>query len=164
MRGFFARSFCAREFTAHGLNPHIAQCNISFNRKRGTVRGLHLLRPPHAEAKLVRCTAGAIYDVVVDLRQASPTFRTHFGVELNARNRKALYVPEGVAHGFQTLDDDTEVFYQMSAFFVPAAATGVRWDDPGFGIEWPLAVTVISEQDRTYPDFQEDAGVDPAGR
>lgn len=152
-RGFFARSFCAREFEAHGLNPRVVQCSISFNRKRGTLRGLHLQRSPHAEARLVRCTAGALYDVILDLRPESPTFRRHCGVELRARNRKMLYVPEGCAHGFQTLEDDTEVFYQMSEFFVPDAAAGVRWNDPAFGITWPLAVTMISERDRTCPDF-----------
>lgn len=153
-RGFFARSFCAREFAAHGLNPHVVQCNISFNRNTGTVRGLHFQRPPHAEAKLVRCTAGAVYGVIVDLRPVSPSFRKHFAVELSAHNRKMLYVPEGLAYGFQTLQDDTEVFYQMSALFAPEAADGLRWNDPAFEIAWPLAVTVISERDRSFPDFR----------
>jgi dTDP-4-dehydrorhamnose 3,5-epimerase len=153
-RGFFARSFCAREFRAHGLNPCVAQCNISFNRRRGTLRGLHFQRPPHAEAKLVRCTAGAVYDVIVDLRPASPTFCRHFAVELNVRNRKLLYVPEGFAHGFQTLEEDTEAFYQMSAPFEPEARAGVRWNDPAFAIAWPLEVTSISETDRSFPDFR----------
>lgn len=155
-RGFFARSFCAREFEAHGLNPRIAQCSFSFTRKKGTLRGLHFQRPPHAEARLVRCTAGALYDVIVDLRPDSLTFRRHFGIELSARNRKMLYVPEGCAHGFQTLEDDTEALYQMSEFYVPDAAAGVRWNDPAFGITWPLAVTVISERDRTCPDFRDE--------
>jgi dTDP-4-dehydrorhamnose 3,5-epimerase len=153
-RGFFARSFCAREFRAHGLDPRVAQCNISFNRRKGTVRGLHFQHPPHAEAKLVRCTRGALYDVVVDLRSDSPTFLVHVGVELSALNHRMLYVPEGFAHGFQTLEDDTEVFYQMSAPFVADAVGGVRWNDPAFAVDWPLAVSEISERDRTYPDFR----------
>ena len=161
-RGFFARSFCSREFAAHGLSPHVAQCSISFNRTRGTLRGLHFQRPPHAEVKLVRCTAGVLYDVIIDLRPDSLTFRRHFGVELSARNRKMLYVPEGFAHGFQTLQDDTEVCYQMSTPFCRDAAAGVRWNDPAFAIDWPLAVTVISERDRTYPDFRETAAILPA--
>jgi len=155
-RGFFARAFCASEFTAHGLDPRVEQCNISFNAAAGTLRGLHFQHPPHAEAKLVRCTAGRVYDVIVDLRPQSPTFRHHVAVELSARTRTMLYVPEGCAHGFQTLADDSEVFYQMSAPFHAAAAAGVRWDDPAFGIAWPLPVSVISERDRRYADF--DAG------
>jgi dTDP-4-dehydrorhamnose 3,5-epimerase len=153
-RGFFARSFCAREFAARGLDPRVAQCNVSFNRTRGTLRGLHFQHPPHTETKLVRCTRGALYDVAVDLRPDSPTFLVHIAVELSARNGRMLYVPEGFAHGFQTLEDDTEVFYQMSAAFSPDAAGGVRWNDPAFAIEWPLEVSAISERDRTYPDFR----------
>jgi len=152
-RGFLARVFCEREFMSRGLNPHAAQCNVSFNHRCGTLRGLHLQHAPHAEAKLVRCTAGGIFDVIVDLRAASPTFGTHFGITLTAHNRTMLYVPEGCAHGFQTLEDDTEVFYQMAAAHEPKAADGVRWNDPAFGIAWPLAVTVISERDRHLPDF-----------
>ena len=152
-RGFFARSFCAREFAAHGLNSHVEQCNVSFNRTKGTVRGLHFQRSPHAEAKLVRCTAGTVYDVIVDLRPDSPAFCRHVGIELNARQHTLLYVPEGVAHGFQTLEDDAEVFYQISAPFHRDAAAGARWNDPAFAIAWPLAVSVISERDRSYPDF-----------
>src|SRR5262249_9052873 len=129
------------------------QCNISFNRHRGTVRGLHFQRPPHAEVKLVRCTAGRAYDVILDLRPHSPAFRRHFAVELEPRSRAMLYVPEGVAHGFQTLDDNTELFYQMSVPFHPDAATGVRWNDPAFAIAWPLPVSVISARDDSYPDF-----------
>ena len=162
-RGFFARSFCAREFEAHGLDPRVVQCSLSFTRTKGSVRGLHFQRPPHAEAKLVRCTAGALYDVIVDLRVDSPTFRRHFAVELTARNRKLLYVAPGFAHGFQTLEDDTEVFYQMSAPFRPDAAAGVRWNDPAFAIAWPLAVTVISERDRSYPDLRDAALPRPEG-
>ncbi len=152
-RGFFARAFCAREFEARHLNPRVVQCNISFNRHSGTLRGLHFQHPPHGEVKLVRCTAGALYDVVVDLRPDSATFLRHFGLELSARNRRMLYIPEGFAHAFQTLEDDTEVFYQVSEFYTPGAAGGVRWNDPAFRIAWPLEVTLISEQDRTYPDF-----------
>lgn len=153
-RGFFARAFCTREFEVRGLNPHVAQCNISFNRRRGTLRGLHFQHAPHAEAKLVRCTAGACFDVIVDLRATSPTFGRHFSIELTARHHTMLYVPEGCAHGFQALEDNTEVFYQISAAYAPAAADGVRWNDPAFGIAWPLDVTVISEPDQRYPDFR----------
>jgi dTDP-4-dehydrorhamnose 3,5-epimerase len=152
-RGFFARTFCAAEFAALGLDARIAQCSVSFNPRRGTLRGLHFQPAPHAEAKLVRCTAGAVLDVAVDLRPQSPTFRRHVALELNARTHLALYVPEGVAHGFQTLTDDTEVLYQISTPYRPEAAAGVRWDDPAFAIAWPLPVTVISSRDRTYPDF-----------
>jgi len=152
-RGFFARSFCAREFAAHGLDARVAQCNISFNRAKGTLRGLHFQRPPHAEAKLVRCTTGRVYDVIVDLRPDSPAFCRHFAIELSARNRIMLYVPAGVAHGFQTLEDESEVFYQMSAPYERDAAAGVRWDDAAFAIAWPLAVSVVSARDRSYPDF-----------
>jgi dTDP-4-dehydrorhamnose 3,5-epimerase len=155
-RGFFARSFCAREMQAHGLCSQVSQCDVSFNRRRGTVRGMHLQRPPHAEVKLVCCTAGRIHDVIVDLRVGSPTFARHFAIELTARNRRALYVPRGFAHGFQSLEDDTEVFYQMSQAHAPHAAAGFRWNDPAFGIEWPLDVSVISERDRSFPDFQPD--------
>ncbi len=152
-RGFFARTWCQRELEAHGLNPRLVQCSISFNKKKGTLRGLHFQSAPHEEAKLVRCTMGAIYDVILDLRGHSPTFKEHVAVVLSAENRKMLYVPEGLAHGFQTLEDHTEVFYQMSEFYVPASAGGVRWDDPAFGIQWPAADRIISERDRSYPDF-----------
>jgi dTDP-4-dehydrorhamnose 3,5-epimerase len=156
-RGFFARCFCAEEFAAHGLDARVVQCSTSFTRQRGAVRGLHYQRAPYGETKLVRCTAGALWDVVVDLRPASAAFGRHFAVELSAANRRMLYVPQGVAHGFQTLADGTEVFYQMSAPHAPDAAAGVRWDDPALGIEWPLAVTVISARDRSYPDFRPEA-------
>jgi dTDP-4-dehydrorhamnose 3,5-epimerase len=152
-RGFFARTWCAEEFTAHGLNAAIAQCAISFNAQKGTLRGMHYQRVPDAEAKLVRCTAGAIYDVIVDLRRESPTFRQWIAVELTAENRRMLYVPEGIAHGFETLTDDAEVFYQISQFYRPESAAGVRWDDPAFGIRWPLPPAVISPRDRQYEDF-----------
>lgn len=155
-RGSFARAFCRREFDAHGLESVVVQCNISHNSRRGTLRGLHFQEAPHAEAKLVRCARGAMYDVIVDLRPESPTFREWIGIELRAAAGKPspmVYVPKGFAHGFQTLADDTEVFYQMSAVYVPAAQRGVRWNDPVFGIEWPEPVQVISDRDRAYPDF-----------
>lgn len=153
-RGFFARTWCEHEFADHGLNPNLVQCNISYNKVRGTLRGMHYQRAPHVEAKLVRCTQGGIYDVVVDLRSDSKSFAQWFGVELTAENRIALYVPEGMAHGFLTLHDGTEVLYQMSDFFHAASAAGVRWDDSAFGIHWPGQVKVISERDRNYQDFQ----------
>jgi dTDP-4-dehydrorhamnose 3,5-epimerase len=153
-RGFFARVWCEREFGARGLAGRWAQCSISFNKQRGTLRGLHYQHPPHGEAKLVRCTTGAIYDVVLDLRRDSPTFLKHAAAELNASNRLMMYVPEGCAHGFQTLQDGTEVFYQMSASYAPEHAAGVRWDDPAFGISWPYPDPTMSDRDRQYPDFQ----------
>jgi dTDP-4-dehydrorhamnose 3,5-epimerase len=154
-RGFFARTWCAAEFARHGLSPRLVQASVSYNRRRGTLRGLHYQLAPHAEAKLVRCIRGAIYDVAVDLRPESPTFRRHVAVVLDADNRLALYVPEGCAHGFQTLADDTEVLYQMSAVYAPQAARGVRWDDPAFAIPWPPADRIIAERGRRYPDFRE---------
>jgi len=152
-RGFFARSWCAEEFAAQGLNPDLAQCNISYNLQRGTLRGMHLQRVPHEEAKLVRCTRGAIWDVALDLRRDSPTFRQWVGVELEARTHRMMYIPEGCAHGFQTLEADTEVFYQMSAPYDPEHASGVRYDDPAFGIRWPLPPAAVSSRDAAYPDF-----------
>jgi dTDP-4-dehydrorhamnose 3,5-epimerase len=154
-RGFFARAWCSREFADHGLSTRLAQCNVSLNGRRGTLRGLHYQAEPHAEVKLVRCTRGAIYDVIVDLRPSSPTFCRWLGVELTAENRTMLYVPEGFAHGYQTLEDDTETFYQVSAFYAPDAERGVRWDDPAFSIEWPYPESpLISEKDRSWPDFR----------
>jgi dTDP-4-dehydrorhamnose 3,5-epimerase len=150
-RGFFARTWARDEFAAHGLNPDLAQCNVSYNHHKGTVRGMHWQAPPHAETKLVRCTQGGIYDVIVDIRADSPTYRQSVGVELTAENRRALYIPQGCAHGFQTLEDATEVFYMITEYYAPSAAHGMRWDDPAIGIRWPLNVTVISERDRTYP-------------
>ena len=150
-RGFFARSWCTDEFEEHGLNPRVVQCNISFNKKLGTLRGLHYQSPPYQEAKLVRCTMGALYDVIVDLRSDSSSFKKWFSVELTAQNRRALYVPEGFAHGFQTLVDNTEVFYQMSEFFHPECARGIRWDDAAFGIVWPAVEKIISKQDQDIP-------------
>ena len=152
-RGFFVRSWCREEFARHGLNPDLAQCSISFNKKRGTLRGMHYQAKPHEETKVVRCTRGAIYDVIVDLRPESSTFRKWIAVELSADNRRMLYIPAGLAHGFQSLTDDTEVFYQISAPYHPESACGVRWDDPAFGIEWPVMERVISDKDRQYPDF-----------
>jgi dTDP-4-dehydrorhamnose 3,5-epimerase len=152
-RGFFARSWCQAEFRAHGLHPTIAQCNISFNRRKGTLRGMHYQAVPFQEAKLVRCTAGALYDVIIDLRRDSATYMQHLGEVLSAANKKMLYVPEGFAHGFQTLEDNTEVFYQMSQVHSPAHARGVRYDDPAFGIRWPIGEVVIADRDRAYPDF-----------
>jgi len=153
-RGFFARTFCVQEFSAHGLDPAVVQCNISYNQRRGTLRGLHYQVPPHAEARLVRCTAGAVYDVVVDIRPDSPTFKRWLGVELSVENRKMFYVPEGYAHGFQTLADGTELFYQMSKAYAPLAARGIRWDDPAIGISWPMKPLVVSARDRSYPALQ----------
>ncbi|MCU0490987.1 MAG: dTDP-4-dehydrorhamnose 3,5-epimerase [Chloroflexaceae bacterium] len=152
-RGFFARTWCEREFADHGLNTRLVQCNISYNHKRGTLRGMHWQAAPAALIKLVRCTAGAIFDVVVDMRLDSPTFKQWFGIELSAQNRTALYIPEEIAHGFLTLTDEAEVFYQMSEFHAPACERGVRWDDPAFSIQWPGEVTMINERDRNYPDF-----------
>jgi len=152
-RGFFARTFCRKEFEAHGLNPQVAQCNVSFNKRKGTLRGMHYQAVPFAEAKLVRCTSGSIYDVIIDIRRSSPTFKQHFAVELSAENHKMLYIPEEFAHGFQTLQDDTEIFYQMSQHFSPEHARGVRWNDPTFRIEWPEDERIIVERDQRYPDF-----------
>jgi len=152
-RGFFARSFCRREFEAHGLNPNVAQCNISFNKRKGTLRGMHFQAAPFAEAKLVRCTMGSIFDVIIDLRKELRSFKDHLGIELSATNRKMLYIPEEFAHGFQTLEDNTEVFYQMSQVYSAEHARGVRWDDPAFGIRWPQAQRVMNERDQNYPDF-----------
>lgn len=153
-RGFFARTWCAQEFRSQGLNPNLAQCSLSYNTRRGTLRGMHFQAEPHQEAKLVRCCSGAIYDVILDLRRDSPTYRKWFAVELTAANRRTLYVPEGVAHGFQTLTDETEVLYQISERYRPESARGVRWDDPLFGIEWPIRDPILSERDRAYPDHR----------
>jgi dTDP-4-dehydrorhamnose 3,5-epimerase len=152
-RGFFARTFCEEEFAAHGLKPHFVQCNISFNARKGTLRGMHFQAEPHAEAKLVRCTQGAIFDVAVDLIKDSPTYLQWKGFELSAENRRMLYLPEGYAHGFQTLADNCEVFYQMSENYHPASARGARWNDPAFAIVWPLQSPIISARDAGYPDF-----------
>jgi dTDP-4-dehydrorhamnose 3,5-epimerase len=153
-RGFFARSWCQKEFEDRGLNPRLVQCNVSFNIRRGTLRGMHYQEAPKAEAKLVRCTSGSVYDVVIDLRPPSPTYKRWVGVDLAADQRNMIYVPEGCAHGFLTLEDNTEIFYQMSEFYSPELARGVRWDDPAFQITWPGKVEVISDRDRTYADFE----------
>jgi dTDP-4-dehydrorhamnose 3,5-epimerase len=154
-RGSFARTFAAEEFEAHGLEARVVQCNTSTNVRAGTLRGLHYQAAPHAEAKLVRCVRGSIYDVVVDLRPESPTYCAWHGVELSASNGRELFIPTGLAHGFQTLEDDTEVLYQMSEAYSAEHARGVRWDDPVFGIEWPETdARTISERDRDYADFE----------
>jgi dTDP-4-dehydrorhamnose 3,5-epimerase len=153
-RGFFARIWCRQELAAQGLDPDIAQESLSFNRHRGTVRGLHFQRPPHEETKIVRCTRGAIFDVIVDRRPRSASYLRWQGFELTAENRKALYVPKGFAHGFQTLTDNAEIIYQISEFYAPNSAGGYRYDDVAFGIAWPLAVTVISERDLSWPAFK----------
>lgn len=152
-RGFFARTHCEREFAAQGLGDRFVQSSVSFNRRAGTVRGLHWQAEPHAEAKLIRCLSGAIYDVGVDLRRGSPTYLRHAGVELNADNRLALYIPAGCAHGFQTLRDDTETLYMISTFHEPAAGRGARFDDPAFAIDWPLEPTAVLERDRNWPKW-----------
>ena len=153
-RGFFARSWCQQEFKAHELDTRLVQCNISFNAKAGTLRGMHYQLAPYNEVKLVRCTRGSIYDVIIDLRPDSKTYKHHFGITLSADNYKMLYIPKGIAHGFQTLSDNTEIFYQMSEFYHPEYATGVRWDDPAFGIAWPSGTErIIAEKDQSWPDF-----------
>ena len=157
-RGLFARTWCRREFEAMGLETRTAQCSTSLNKRKGTLRGMHYQIPPYAETKVVWCTRGSMYDVTIDLRPDSPTFTRHFAVVLTADNRKMLYVPTGFAHGFQTLVDDTELFYQVSEFYSPAHSRGVRWDDPLFQIPWPPDDRVISERDRSYPDFRPTTG------
>jgi dTDP-4-dehydrorhamnose 3,5-epimerase len=152
-RGFFARTWCRDEFAKMGLNAELTQCNVSYNRRRGTLRGMHWQAAPWAEAKLVRCTRGSIWDAIVDLRPDSPTYARHVSVELTAQSGRALYVPEGLAHGFMTLEDECEVFYQMTQVYEPSAARGARWNDPAFGIDWPLADPIIHPRDASYPDF-----------
>jgi dTDP-4-dehydrorhamnose 3,5-epimerase len=153
-RGFFARSFCSKEFAAQGLPGGFVQCNISYNRRRGTLRGMHYQVAPCEEGKLVRATRGSILDVVLDLQRFSPSFREWSSFELSEENGRALYIPPGFAHGFQTLTDDAEVFYQMTEFYDPRSARGVRWDDPAFGIQWPIASPMLSERDASFPDFE----------
>lgn len=153
-RGFFARTFCRQEFENHGLNPDVMQSNIGFSQEKGTLRGLHFQLAPYAEAKLVRCTAGSLYDVILDLRPGSLTYKQWFSVELSAQNHKMLYVPEGFAHGYMTLVERTEVFYQVSQFYAPGAELGIRWNDPSFNFEWPdMEQIIISEKDQTWPDW-----------
>lgn len=153
-RGFFARTWCKAEFQKHGLNPNLAQCSLSFNKKKGTLRGMHYQCEPHQEAKLVRCCAGAIYDVVLDLRRGSQTFGKWFAAELSASDQKTLYIPEGCAHGFQSLEDESTVFYQISESYHPESARGVRWNDPLFDIKWPIATPILSERDRSFADYR----------
>lgn len=152
-RGYFARTFCRDEFVAHCLNPDLVQCNVSFNLKKGTLRGMHYQAKPHEEAKLVRCTRGSVFDVIIDIRAESPTFRKWFAVELSAANGSMLYIPEGFAHGFQTLEDGSEVFYQMSEKYFPESARGIRWQDPAIGIRWPFPNPIISQRDAGFSDF-----------
>jgi dTDP-4-dehydrorhamnose 3,5-epimerase len=152
-RGYFARTFCEAEFKAFGLETRTVQCSVSFNRRKGTLRGMHYQVPPFEEVKLVRCNRGAIYDVIIDLRRDSPTFKKHFAVELDEQNGKMVYAPAGFAHGFQTLEAETEVFYQMSQVYSAEHSRGVRWDDPAFGIRWPDENRTILDRDRNYPDF-----------
>ncbi len=153
-RGAFARTFCCRDFENHGLNGNVSQCSISLNTKKNTLRGMHYQKKPYAEAKLVLCSRGFIYDVIVDLRYDSSTFKEWTSIEISAENRKMVYVPEGFAHGFQTLTDNVEVIYQMSQFYSPSHADGFRWDDPSFRIDWPSKDLVISLKDQNYPDFE----------
>jgi dTDP-4-dehydrorhamnose 3,5-epimerase len=153
-RGFFSRTWCRLEFERYGLNCHLVQCNISFNKRKNTLRGMHYQVAPYEETKLVRCTRGSIFDVIIDLRTDSPTYKRYMHVCLTAENRLMLYIPAGFAHGFQTLEDDSEVFYQMSEFYYPEAARGIRWNDPAFGIMWPDAQDrILSERDRSWPDY-----------
>lgn len=152
-RGFFARTWCQDEFKRLGLAADFVQCSISYNRRRGTLRGMHYQKSPHEEVRLVRCTKGGIFDVALDLRPDSQTFKQWFGTELSDQNRKQMYIPKGCAHGFLTLSDDAEVFYQISEFHHPESAAGVRWDDPAFGIQWPAEVAVLHQRDATYPSF-----------
>jgi len=150
-RGFFARSFCRREFEQHGLDGTIMQCNVSYNRKKGTLRGMHYQAPPHEEAKMVSCLRGAMYDVIVDLRPDSATYRRWLAVELTAGNRRSIYIPKGFAHGFQTLEPDTEVLYMMSEFYHPTCRRGIRWNDPSLNIRWPITNPFLSEKDSSHP-------------
>jgi len=158
-RGFFARVFCEREFGARGLETRFVQCSTSFNRRKGTLRGMHYQEPPHEESKIVRCTRGAIYDAILDLRRDSPTYGRWISAVLSVENGHLMYVPKGCAHGFQTLVDDSEVFYQMDAFFVPRATRTVRWDDPAFGIAWPLPPTLVSPRDRKVREISRDSKI-----
>jgi dTDP-4-dehydrorhamnose 3,5-epimerase len=152
-RGFFARTFCKKEMEQYRLHTNFVQCNVSYNRKKGTLRGLHFQAAPHGEVKIVSCHRGVLFDVIVDIRKESPTYGKWFGIELSADNHQALYVPEGFAHGFQTLTDDVEVFYLMGNFYEPTAARGIRWDDASIGIEWPVKNPIMSEQDKKFPEL-----------
>jgi dTDP-4-dehydrorhamnose 3,5-epimerase len=152
-RGFFGRSWCKKEMEEHGLNSNVVQANVSFNHKKGTLRGMHFQFSPHQETKLVRCTKGAIYDVIIDLRKDSPTYKQWIGVELTEDNYKMLFVPEDFAHGFITLQDNTAVTYQVTQYYTPGAEGGIRWNDPAMAIEWPIPVEVISSKDKAHPDY-----------
>jgi len=152
-RGFFARTWCRDEFATHGLNPSLSQCSLSWNKRKGTLRGMHFQDAPYQEAKLVRCSSGSIYDVILDLRPESATFKQWFAVELGAVNHKMLYVPEGFAHGFQALEDNSAVFYQISEAYRPEYARGVRWNDPKFQIRWPIPQPILSPRDAAFPDY-----------
>ncbi len=153
-RGFFARSYCQNEFEEYGLFPKVVQANVSYNKQKGTLRGMHYQTSPYEEAKIVRCTRGAIYDVIIDLRKDSPTYKQWFGIELSADNRETLFVPESFAHGFQTLLDHTEITYMVSQFYTPGSERGIRWNDPAIGIQWPLEVRVISPKDANWDDYR----------
>lgn len=153
-RGFFARTWCRKEFEAQGLDPKLVQCSVSFNTRKGTLRGIHYQEAPYAEAKLIRCVRGSVFDVVVDLRSSSPTFKQWVAVVLNSEKHNMVFVPQGCAHGFLTLENETEVFYQMSEFYDAESARGIRWNDPAFRIAWPDKVEVISKRDRTYPNYE----------
>jgi dTDP-4-dehydrorhamnose 3,5-epimerase len=152
-RGFFARAFCEKEFKDHGIDFRVVQANTSYSSKKHTLRGMHYQEKPHQEAKLIKCTKGAIYDVIIDMRPDSPTFKKWAGVELTEQNRKMIYVPEGFAHGFLTLEDDTEVYYPVTESYTPGAEKGIRWDDPAFNIDWPAKAAIISAKDKSWPLF-----------
>ena len=154
-RGFFARAFCQKEFEENGLRSNIAQCNLSFNHKKGTLRGMHYQVKPYEEVKMVRCTQGKILDVIIDLRKDSATYKKWIGVELTAENNRMLYVPEGFAHGYQTLEDNSVVYYQVTEFYQPGSERGIRWNDPAFNIDWPLEISFISDKDNSHPDYTE---------
>ncbi len=152
-RGYFARTFCRKEFEAHGIEVDMVQCNISFNRLEGTLRGMHFQREPVSESKLVHCHRGSVYDVIVDIRPDSPSYLQYFGLELTRENMKALFVPSGFAHGFLTLEDNTEISYTMDEFYAPECASGLRFDDPALGIDWPMPPKIVSEKDQNWPPF-----------
>lgn len=154
-RGFFARMWCEREMAEYGINFRMVQTNISLNRKKGTLRGMHFQKRPYEEAKLIHCVKGAIYDVIVDLRPESPTFRQWVGFELADKDYRTVFIPGGFAHGFVTLENNTEIIYMMSEFFTPEYNTGFRWNDPAFNIQWPFEISVISDKDKSFPDFEE---------
>jgi dTDP-4-dehydrorhamnose 3,5-epimerase len=158
-RGFFARSYCVEEFAAKGLGPELRQCSVSYNARKGTLRGMHYQDAPHEEHKLVRCTAGAVFDVIIDIRKSSPTYRRWHGAQLTQANRRSLFIPPGFAHGFMSLTDDAEVYYMISASHAPQFSRGLRWSDPAFDIEWPMAPTVISARDAAYPLIDSPGGV-----